>query len=284
MTIAAKIVENMIHTALRRKNRLLFSRTVTILLLAILAASCTGKRQTFSFIQLSDPQLGMENYAQDLANLEQAVQQINATDVDFVVICGDLVHDAADSSFSDVREVIEQFEVPWYIVPGNHDIGFVPDNSSIAWYREYFGDDYYTLDHKGNTFIFTNTQLWKSDVGEASATHTQWFETTLEDLKKNRRVVVVGHYPLYIKELEEEETYSTLPIEKRMELLDLFEKNNVKAYLTGHRHAFVQNYNRGVQLVSVESTTKNFDDRPLGYRQWEVTPDTMFHSFYKIEQ
>ena len=281
--MAAINEKSMTHKAKHKTGRPRFLPTATLLLIALLLASCSGKRQHFSFIQLSDPQLGMENYAEDLANLEQAVKQINAAEVDFVVICGDLVQDAADSSFSDVREVLGQFEVPWYMVPGNHDIGFVPDDSSIAFYREYFGDDYYTLEHKGNTFIFTNTQLWKSDIGEPSARHTQWFKTTLEDVKKNRRVLVVGHYPLYIKDLEEEETYSTLPMEKRLELLDLFENNNVKAYLTGHRHEFVQNYNRGVQLVSVESTAKNFDDRPLGYRQWDVTPDTMTHRFFSIE-
>jgi predicted phosphodiesterase len=173
-------------------------RIVPVLLIIMLLASCSGRRESFSFIQLSDPQLGMDGYAHDINSFEQAVKQINASEskVDFVIICGDFVHHASDSSFADFKQISEQLEVPYYVVPGNHDVGLVPNDTTLAYYREHFGEDRYTLHHKGITFIFTNTQLWKSDIGETSDSHDLWFETTLQNVKKNRDVVVAGHYPI----------------------------------------------------------------------------------------
>jgi hypothetical protein len=72
-------------------------------------------------------------------------------------------------------------------------------------------------------------------------------------------------------------------MKKRQELLEQFERNNVVAYLTGHSHEFIQHNHQGIQLVSVESTSKNFDGRPLGYRQWDVSRDTLIHHFIEIE-
>jgi 3',5'-cyclic AMP phosphodiesterase CpdA len=256
---------------------------IPLLLIILLLSSCSGGRQSFSFIQLTDPQLGMGGYEHDVASLNQAVKQINEMEVDFVIFCGDLVHHASDSSFADFLQISAQLEVPYYVVPGNHDVGLVPDDTTLSGYRVLFGDDYYTFDHKGTTFVFTNTQLWKSDIGEASDMHDKWFRSTLENVKNKNRVVVVGHYPLFIKTPGEEEIYSNLPQGLRVEILDLFEKNNVAAYLTGHRHEFIQHNYQGIQLVTAETTSKNFDGRPLGFRRWDVSRDTLIHHFIEIE-
>lgn len=266
-----------------RTGRRTFLQNTAVLLLALLLGSCTGIQQPFSFVQVSDPQLGMGGYEHDMASLSQAVKQINEMEVDFVVFSGDLVHHASDTSFSDFLQISAQLEVPYYVVPGNHDIGNIPDSASLARYRERFGEDYFQLSHKGTGFIFTNTQLWKSDIGEASASHDAWFRSALENVKKNRRVVVVGHYPLYIKTPGEEEIYSNLPPDKRAELLDLFEQNNVVAYLSGHRHEFIEHHYQGIQLVTAETTSKNFDQRPFGFRKWTIEKDTVLQKFVALD-
>ena len=258
-------------------------RMLIVLLSVGLLLSCNGSEKSFSFVQVCDPQLGMGGYEHDLGTLQQAIDQINELDVDFVIFCGDLVNHATDSSFEDFIQLRDELRIPGYVVPGNHDVGLTPTDSSLAVYREKFGDDYFDMRHKGTRFIFVNTQLWKKNIGEESTVHDEWFETALSDKKRKERLIVAGHYPLYIKQPNEEEVYANLPLDKRQQVLQLLDDSGVSAYLTGHKHEFVENNYNGVLLVSGESTSRNFDGRPFGFRKWHVSADTIYHQFVPLE-
>jgi len=258
-------------------------KQITTIILLVLFVSCNRSNVPFSFVQVCDPQLGMGGYAHDTLVLNRAVDQINEMEVDFVIFCGDLVNHASDSSFSDFLHIISDLDVPYYLVPGNHDVGRIPNDTSLAFYRNTFGKDYYAIHHKGIAFLFTNSQLWIADAGEESQRQDSWFSETLQNIQPKDRIVVIGHYPIYIQEIDEEESYFNFPMDKRTELLDLFSSHNVKAYLSGHKHQLVVNTFKGIQLVTGESTSRNFDDRPMGFRKWDVTKDTLLHSFVAVE-
>lgn len=267
----------------------MISRFHNYLLLAlfVLVVSCAEKKQQpFSFVQLTDTQLGFypEGYEQDVEKFKQAVKQINELKPDFVVICGDLVNIPNDSSYSDFKEVMAGFTMPFYVAPGNHDVQNTPNSTSLSYYRETIGKDYFEFENKGYSFIVTNTQLWKANVENESEQHDLWFKETLKNqgLKK-QPVVVIGHYPLYSKTPDEEEAYFNLPLGKRQELLDLFQQNNVRAYLSGHTHQLTVNQYENIQLLSAETTSVNFDKRPFGFRLWQVTPDTLTQSFVALQ-
>ena len=246
--------------------------------------SCSQKvQEPFSFVQLCDTQLGMGGYTHDIQSFEQAVKQINEIDPDFVVICGDLVNDAADSSYNEFKRIMKGFQVPCYPAPGNHDVGNIPNDTTLNYYRKTIGKDYYTFQNKGYSFIVTNTQLWKVSVENESEKHDKWFKQTLDSLgNSNTAVLVIGHYPIFLKTPDEEEEYFNLPLEKRNEILALFKRHNVKAYLSGHRHETVINSYDNIQLVSGETTSKNFDERPIGFRLWEISADTISHRFVPV--
>ncbi len=94
---------------------------------------------------------------------------------------------------------------------------------------------------------------------------------------------MIGHYPLFTVSPNEEEGYFNLPIPKRQQLLQLFKEYNVKAYLSGHTHKTVINKYEYIQLVSGETTSKNFDQNPLGFRVWKVTSDRIEQHFVALE-
>ena len=151
-----------------------------IIILLTCSVSCIKKDQKpFKFAQLCDTQLGMGGYEHDKKTFKQAVQQINKLNLDFVVICGDLVHNANDSSYADFKSIMNGFKVPCYPAPGNHDVGKKPTDSSLQYYRETIGKDYYTFENKGSSFVVTNTQLWKVQLEKESEKHDLWFENTL---------------------------------------------------------------------------------------------------------
>lgn len=257
----------------------------SILAIFLFFSSCTpGAKQAFSFVQLCDPQLGMGGYAHDVESFQLAVKHINELKPDFVVICGDLVNHANDSSYVDFLRIKEEFNMPSYLAPGNHDVGMLPTDSSLAYYRATVGKDYYDFRHKGVAFVVTNSQLWKGEVAGESERHDLWFRQTLAKYsKRNRALVVIGHIPLYLEQAGEEENYANFPRDRRTELLNLFEEHEVLAYLTGHSHRTIINRHENTQLVTGETTSKNFDKRPMGFRLWEVSPDTLKHHFVAIE-
>ncbi len=247
------------------------------LTVAVLLTSCNSstmfsdKTESFTFVQISDTQLGFSDYQRDIDSFRQAVTQINDLNPDFVVICGDLVNDANDKSFSDFKEIKSSLQMPCYCVPGNHDIGNKPTPESLHRYRKIIGEDYFVVEHKGTTFIFVNTQLWKEVVENESEKQDVWLKERLKIAsEKGQQVFVVGHYPLFCKRADEADEYMNLPLDKRGELLSLYDQYNVAAVLNGHTHKLTLNNYKDIQMVGAETTSKNFDKRPLGFRVWHV--------------
>ncbi len=244
------------------------------------------KADTFTFVQLCDPQLGFGGYEHDVASFKQAVKRINALKPDFVVICGDLVNTPDDKSFSDFNRIKDGFTIPCYCVPGNHDIGGKPSAASLARYREVVGKDRYSFTHKEYTFVITNTQLWKASLNGESQKHDAWVTQTLQAAKKkNSPVFIASHHPLFLKTFDEKDEYFNLPLAKRQEILNLYKQSGVVAVLGGHTHRTIINDYQGIQLVNGEATSRHFDKRPLGFRLWHVaSPVSITHEFVPLEK
>ncbi len=153
--------------------------------------------EAFTFVQLSDPQLGWRaGYENDVNSLKQAVTHINALKPDLVVICGDMVNNFNDNSVADFKEIISGLTVPCYWVPGNHDVGESGSVSRLIRYRQALGEDYFSFEHKGYTFVIANTSLWKLYIQGESEKHDAWFKQTLAAARdKNSPVFVVQHHP-----------------------------------------------------------------------------------------
>ncbi len=227
--------------------------------------------QSFDLVQMCDPQLGFTDYAADLARFETAIQQINALRPDLVVVCGDLVNAAKENSFADFNAANAHFKVPCLLAPGNHDVGNNPTLETLTRYRRLVGKDYYSVDHKGCVFAVVNSQLWKTPVPGETEKQDAWLRQTLERAaRKQRPVFLVMHYPLFVKEADEPENYFNLPVPKRRELLVLFEQYGVVAVLAGHTHTTTFHEFHGIQMVTSENTSRNFDKRPYGFRIWHV--------------
>ncbi len=238
----------------------------------------------FTFVQLCDVQLGFGGYEDDVQAFSLAVEKINTLKPDFVVICGDLVHLPEDRAFADFRRIRATLAVPSYCAPGNHDVGGEPNAKTLARYREMFGADYYRFTHKGHEFVVVNTQLWKSPVEGETEKQDAWLAETLAAARRaGRPVIVVGHIPLFIKEADEPDEYFNLPSDKRSALLELYREHGVIAVLTGHVHKTLINEYQGILLVTGETTSRNFDQRPRGFRLWTVeTPSVPRHEFVPL--
>ena len=275
------------------KKNLSYNTVLVGAILGMIALSLPGQvfsgesptTEAFTFVQVCDTQLGWGfGYQNDINSFKKAVRLINALKPDLVVICGDLVDNFNDTSVADFLQIRSGLTVPSYCAAGNHDVGNEPTVASLNRYRQAIGDDYFSFEHKGYTFVITNTQLWKAPVAGESEKQDSWLRQTLSAARdKNSPVFIVQHYPLYLREPNEGEEYYNLPPAKRSELLDLFEDSGVVAVLSGHRHQLIINEYKGIQLVTGETTCRNTDGRPLGFRLWHVdSPTSITHEFVPL--
>jgi serine/threonine-protein phosphatase CPPED1 len=272
-------------------NRKLFAAVTALCLLVLFRLPCAKAgpvpiAQAFDFVQMADPQIGFSDYAADLDRLQQAVREINALHPDLVVICGDLVNNANENSYKDFATARAGLKVSSHCAPGNHDVSNAPTPETLANYRRHVGKDYYSFEHKGGVFVIANTQLWKAPVPGESEKHDAWFKGVLaEAAREQKPVFVVGHYPPFEKEPDEPEAYFNWPLAKRKELLPLFLRSGVVAILAGHTHKTLLLDYHGIQIVTGETTSRNFDNRPFGFRLWHIDATRPFkHEFVPLDR
>lgn len=92
----------------------------------------------YYFIQITDTHLpgktyygetGYDTDDSEIEDLEKVIEDINLLQPEFVLMTGDLLNEGEMEDFECLRhhsktvELLEKFEVPVYIVPGNHDLG-----------------------------------------------------------------------------------------------------------------------------------------------------------------
>lgn len=169
---------------------------------------------TFTFIQYCDPQLGFGGYEHDVEMFKLAVKKINNLNPGLVLICGDLIDALGNENhFRDFLDIKGDIDAPCYCVPGNHDVGHgAADAELLGLYRRMIGDDYHSFDHEGYEFICVNTQLWKVPHGNGKERQDSWLLDRLKlAAKSNRPIFVVGHHPLFLNEINEDDDYSDDP-------------------------------------------------------------------------
>lgn len=91
-----------------------------------------------------------------VAQARRTLRQIKAAKPDFVVIDGDLVDEGSPADLAFAHQVLQQElgdAVPWYYVPGNHEVM----GGSIADFTAEFGPAHQVFDHKGTRFVTLDT-------------------------------------------------------------------------------------------------------------------------------
>ena len=222
---------------------------VALSLLAIVLAATaeSPKPKPWFFAVLADPQLGMyakdKDFAQETANLEFAIANLNRLHPRFVVVCGDLVNRTGDpTEIAEYKRVLQKLDpsIPVYTVVGNHDIGNIPTPRTLDGYHAAFGRDYYTFT-QGDIFgIVLDSSLIQAPQKDQEAARQQevWLEKTLADAKSNPdlQIVVFQHIPYFIHSADEADQYFNIPASTRRKYLDLLEQAGVKYIFTGHYH------------------------------------------------
>ena len=248
-------------------------------------AAYSREKDELTIACLCDPQLGfytssrpVQGYDADLANLRQAVKQINLLKPDIVLVAGDMVQTMEKKSATDVNEALRALEIPYILTPGNHDISPPVTQGKIDAYRHYFGPDRVSREINGFKIISGDSQLWTKGVDpELAKSHNEWFRKEVREASSaGIPVIVMTHIPPFVKTPDEKDAYFNIPVSLRQELLDFCVDNGVFVYIAGHTHRTHRNEYRGMSILNGETTSTNFDDHPAGYCVLRIKRDKTF--------
>jgi hypothetical protein len=209
--------------------------------LAGCAASASSKGMAaapyddFYFVQLSDTHWGFSGAPNpDAANtLRKAVATVNSLEKqpDFIVFTGDLTHTTDDPAerrkrMAGFREIVSALKVKNIrFMPGEHDASL----DRGAAYKEFFGDTFYSFDHKGVHFIAVDNV---SDPGaKIGDEQLEWMKADLARRPKDSPIVVLTHRPLF--DLKPEWDWATRDGAKAIDILMQYPKVTV---FYGHIH------------------------------------------------
>ena len=278
--------------------------------------------QPFHFIQLADPQLGMfaslsgkteeeiaefrraglkvrpapkiEGFERETELFEEAISEANRLRPDFVVTCGDMVDDRTDQAqFDEALRIAGMLDpdIPMYWLPGNHDVGGgteAPTPETLARYREVFGPDYYTFEHRDVSFIVLNSAVLHlpEHTGEEMEAQLGFLESELEAAarRKSRHIVLFAHHTLFVEHPDEPD----LPIHRRFSLtrkqrrvvLDMCRTHGVSHVFAGHWHKNNYATDGRLQVVASAAVGYPLGDDPSGYRVVRVFQDRIEHDYH----
>jgi 3',5'-cyclic AMP phosphodiesterase CpdA len=215
-------------------------------------------------MQMSDPQLGFgesSGFEEGAALLDKMVSAINERHPAFVIVTGDMTN--SSKSGEQYRAYMERIskiakDIPVYHLPGNHDVKINEEKSYVSYYEKY-GPDRFSFLYEGCAFIGINSSIIIEGSQEAEEKQKAWLEKQLASYKDANQIFVFMHYPIVTKKLDEKETYSNFPKEKRGVYLELFHHYGVKAIFAGHLHQCFSCW-----LDSLEMVTCGPSGKPLG--------------------
>lgn len=206
---------------------------------------------SFTFAFFTDIHLKPEMNAP--VGFQMAIDKANELNPDFVLSGGDQVYDVmrgnqerGDSLFTLYKEMSKGFNMPVYNTVGNHDLFGIyaesPEDESHPDYKygmfeRYFGDTYYSFDHKGWHFIVLNSLDVTEDKRYKSIVHGDqliWLKKDLEKVASKTPIVVVTHIPLVTA--RSQVTGSGQQVENASAVFSMLEKHNLKLVLQGHIH------------------------------------------------
>jgi len=268
---------------------------ISLLLIFIGAGTAWAEKKNpnipWFFIQLTDPQFGMfENnlgFEKETILYEKAVAKINILKPDFVVITGDFVNDPKSvSQIKEFKRITAKInpKIPVYYAPGNHDIGQTPDKAGIKRYKNNYGKDKFSFNHKGSSFIGFNTSLIKAKLAKPEQNQFNWLTEKLKESRKTQHIILFCHYPFFNKTVDEPTAYSNIDLEYREKYLGLFNNNKVEAVFSGHYHNNSLSTYGNMQLVTTSALGKPLGKAPSGMRIVKVYSDKIEHAYFGLEE
>jgi hypothetical protein len=184
---------------------------------------------------------------------DDVIPELIGTDAVFGMTMGDVLFDDL-SLFPRYNAVIARIGIPWYNVPGNHELNFeaADDRHSLETFKRYFGPPYYAFEFGDALFVVLDNIEYQgngeADPGDVRGSggyianfgrrQLAWLAQELEHVPEERLIFLAMHAPLetYIGEAPGSTTAD------RRELFRLLSGRPNLYAVAGHTHTTEHHY------------------------------------------
>jgi 3',5'-cyclic AMP phosphodiesterase CpdA len=196
--------------------------------------------ESFSFLAVNDIHYldkGCGDWLRGVFKQMQAHKEKPA----FCLLAGDLTEQGTKGQLAAMRDLIKEFELPTYVVIGNHDYETDEDRKA---YEEFFPERLnYQFTEMGWQFVGLNTtQGRRARDTTVSADTLTWLDDHLPKLDKKKPLIVFTHFPLG--------PWTIGRPRNADKVLDRFREHNLQAVFCGHWHGFTERQTRGVSVTT----------------------------------
>lgn len=238
---------------------------------------------------IADPHVGTQAegtsklFERSLAHFEAAIDDIATRDVDAVLSPGDLTKDGEAWNFAAVETALTELDVPFYAVPGNHDVpkaGDEHDVMGVDRFAEQFGPGSYPFhEHVGEVDVLglnsagTADRLADTHDGCIDEDQLDWLGSKLA-VAENPLVLVHHNLGAVTGQLRRhrDQVADDMAIPPTMRDLDQFVETlsdgGRPLVVTGHFHLPMTGVDNGVREIATP-TTCSF---PQSYLMFTITP------------
>jgi 3',5'-cyclic AMP phosphodiesterase CpdA len=243
------------------------------------------------------------HFREETRRFEAAIALVTRLRPRFAVVCGDMVNAAGDpGQVAEVKRIAAGLpaSVPLRYVAGNHDAcpdNERPDHESLARYRADFGPDFYAFREGDAHFVVLNACLLQHPerVPDEHARQMAWFESALRDARRAgaSHLVVFTHQPLFLARADEPDEdypwapsppgrppgYWTVPLARRMPVIELCQQYGVQAIFSGHWHRNHEARAGDLAQVLTGAVGYPLGDDPSGLRVVRLTAGGVEHAY-----
>ena len=200
------------------------------------------------------------------AKLREAVAEINAMDVDAVMVTGDLTNDGTDEQLTNVKSILDNITHPQYVLPGNHEDTW--SQSACKTFNDLWGDDRFVFTVGDLLVVGMNCgPFMKMGDGHIKQEDLLWLDSTLNVMVKPRMwVLSVNHYPL-LDDLDNYRAY-----------VDILKKYPVITHQCGHYHQWRLYETDGINGVMVRALS--MQGSGYGYTLMNIDLDRQWITVY----
>ncbi len=211
--------------------------------------------------------------------INRAINQINAdSEVQFVVLLGDLATQGRIQELKLVQQSLERLEKPYFCVPGNHDVA-VRATDMYANYIQTCGNTQWREGEGGWAFLGLDTCNGSASDVTVPSKRMKWIKKQLEHIGPKRSIALFSHHPF-------NPHTKAYRVKNAEAVLSLFEGYNLKLVASGHYHGNQVEERDGVLFTTTaccSSTRDNFDKTPeKGYRRFQLDNETVQHTFVEV--
>ncbi|MGV8135099.1 MAG: PQQ-binding-like beta-propeller repeat protein [Mangrovibacterium sp.] len=222
-----------------------------------------AQAQTLRFAHITDTHIGSSLADEDLL---RTVGDINArSDISFVILSGDVTEFGSDEELLKAKQIMDQLNKPWYVLPGNHDSKWSESGNNS--FVRIFGAEEFAFKNGGFLFIGTASgPNMRMAPGLVPREQVVFLDSVLSNMTNpDQPVISVNHYPL-------DESLSNWYI-----ITDKLKTRNIKAALLGHGHSNKLLNFEGIPGVMGRSNLRAKEDTG-GYNLATIERDTLFYA------